>query len=81
MYVSSGSGNADSSSWSLLASFKLTFYPRDDAQSLDTRRFQAVPSSGDSRTVYNARHGPNCDTLVGVWIKRLTHWSGSVTVL
>lgn len=67
------SDNVGSSSWPSFAPFEVSLYLSDYAESLDARRSQAMPTHGDSRTVYNARHVVNLDTRVAPWIKGRAH--------
>lgn len=54
---------------------------RDYAESLDVRRFQAMPAREDSRTIYGARHRADRRTRVGIRIKQFLHWSSCGAVL
>lgn len=77
----SDSGNAGSLCWPSIAPFKVSYYLRDYPGRLDARRLQAMPAPGDSGTVHDARHGANCDTRVGAWIKLWVYWDGCGAVL
>lgn len=59
----------------------MSFYPCEYAESLNARRFQAIPFRVDSRTVYDARHGVNQDMQVNPCFKRWTRSGGRRAVL
>lgn len=71
-----GSGKADSSYWPWFTPYKVSVYLRDYAEGLYALRFQAMPASWESSSIYNARNGVKRDTRVGVWNKQWTHWVG-----
>lgn len=75
------SGNASCSSWPLCAPFEVRAYTCAHAESLDAPRFEEMTVRRDSRTVYDARHGANCNIQVGAWIRRWAHWGSRGAVL
>lgn len=59
----------------------MSVYCWNYADNVDAPLFQAMPTRGNSRTVYDARHVVNCDTRVGKWLKRWAPWCGLGAVL